>query len=277
LGTEFKITYKDSLFNTLPGATIQIQRKYTGEGLYRVVEIPKIGATGFAIAHLIKNDATYNLIVLNNGTVLDTFNGIVPFCQNPTFEECTININSASSSLRTEDYTIQGDFSSSLSWNKTARTITAIFTIPSGSSVTTILNATLYDGLGNRSVCSDSLNSAGGTLSCIVPTGFMNSTVLIKLYSNGLLKRTAIINLAQDPTDLYGGGLLFLGIIFMLSLIGMGISEDPRTLGIFLIGGTILMGAINLIAVRSWIGTGATLLWLIVAIIMIFIKRGNKS
>lgn len=277
IGTEFKITYKDTNFRLVPDAVIQIQRKYVAEGLFRVVELPKISTQGYAIAHLIKNDAIYNLIVLKDGIILGTFENIVPFCQNPTFTDCEININSYGSSIEPKDYSSTGDFISTLTWNKTSRVVTSTFSIPSGASHVVSLNATLFDALGNRSLGSDSLTSSGGTLSVTIPSAFQNSTLVVRIYSDGVEMRKAIAVFNPTAVDMFGNNLIFLAIVMFMFFIGIGISQDPKIMGVILAIGVVVLGILNLITIRSWIGAGATILWFIVCIVLILIKRGNKS
>jgi len=178
LGQEFKITYKDDQFNTVPGAIIQIQRKYIDEGVFKTIEIPLISSAGYTIAHLIRSDAIYNLIILKDGKVLDSFTNIVANCQNPTFTDCEININSFATGISPEDFTVGDDFSTTLTYDRTTRLVSATYVIPSGVSATTTLNVTLFDALGTSAVCADSLFAAGGTLSCTVPIGLEMKVVL---------------------------------------------------------------------------------------------------
>jgi len=276
-GTEFKITYKDSNFNLVPGAIIQIQRKYISEGIFKTVEIPKIGSAGYTIAHLIRNDAIYNLVILKDGVILDSFNNIVADCQNPSLSECTININSFSSGISPESFSDIGDFSASLTYNQSTRIITSNFVIPSGVSTVTTLNVTLLDGLGTTIVCTDSLNAAGGTLTCTIPISFGNSTVIAQIYSGGELKVQRTVRLAEDPSAIYGSSLVFLGLIIVLLIIGMSITENPMIMGIMLIFGVIILVALNLVNSYGWIGPGATILWLVVAIIIVLIKGSNRQ
>jgi hypothetical protein len=275
-GQEFKITYKNSNFNTVPGATIQIQRKYISEGIYKTVEIPKVGSEGYAIAHLIPSNQKYTFLVYEDGELLATFTDITPYCQNPLFTDCTISINSFASSVSPTDFTDEADFVSSISWNKTTRVVNAIFSVPSGAVATTMLNVTLYDGLGNVSVCSDTLTSAGGTLTCTIPSTYSNSTVKITLIADGVVKRFAILSLGTTPKAFFGNNLIFLGIIMILFFIGIGVSDDPKLMGAMLIIGVITLTAVNLFATRSWIGAGATILWFVVAVVVILIKGSDR-
>lgn len=276
-GQEFKITYKDSNFNLVPGAIIQIQRKYIDEGVFKTVEIPMISSAGYTIAHLLRNDAVYNLVVLKDGVTLDSFTNIVADCQNPSLTQCVININSFSSSVNPESFSDVGDFSATLTYNATTRVITSIFVIPSGVASTTTLNVTLIDGLGTTAVCADSLFAAGGTLTCTVPVSFGNSTVVAQVYNSGNLKIQRTIRLGDDTSRIYGNSLVFISLTIILLIIGMSITDNPMILGVMLIFGVVILTVLNMINSYGWIGPGATILWLVVAIIIILIKGSNRQ
>jgi len=63
----------------------------------------------------------------------------------------------------------------------------------------------------------------------------------------------------------------------MMTLIGAGISDNPVYTVFFLMVGVILLYALNLVANNGFLGATATILWLIVAIILIAIKGSNRS
>jgi len=276
-GQEFKITYKDSNFNTVPGAIIQVQRNYIDEGVFKTVEIPQIGGDGTTIAHLVRNDVIYNLIVIRNGTVLGTFSNVVASCQNPALSSCEININSFSSGSTQTDYSTDSVFTSSISYNKTTRVVSTTFAILSGVPALTSLNVTLWDSHLNTTVCSDSLTSAGGTLSCTIPSNYGNTTVVVEVISDGVVKRKSIIVLANTPENIYGNSLVFVGLIILFLIVGMSVTDNPMMLGIMLIVGSILLVVMNITTNTGWIGGGATILWFIIAIIIILIKGSNRQ
>ena len=277
VGQEFKITYKNSNFNIVPGALIQVQRQYIGEGVFKTVEIPKISSAGYTIAHLIRSNIAYNLIVIREGVVLDSFNNIVANCQTPTLDECKINLNSLASSVSPADFDSVGDFSSTLTFNEDTRVVSSTFVITSGVSADTSLNVTLFDAFGNKSVCDDKLFSAGGTLSCTIPESFGNTTTIIKIYSNGDVKKEAILKIDAEPSDIYGANLIFIGLLMMLLIIGLAITENPLILGVMLVFGMISLIGLNIVSSAGWIGAGATILWLVLAVIMILIKGSNRQ
>lgn len=277
-GTEFKIVYKDANFVPISGAILQIQRKYLDSGVFKTIERPKTGTEGYTIGHLVRNDAIYNIIVLKEGKILATFTDVVADCQNPALFSCQINLNTFGSSNFPQDFRNADDLSFTLTFNSTTRIVTSIFTIPSGVPDTILLNVTLFDRLGNTSVCSNSLFSSGGQLACTVPGSFGNATIVAKIFKGGDFIGQAIIKIKQSPIDIWGSNVILIAMLFFLVIIGIGASSDsPMLFGIMLALGSIVLVSLNLIYTPSIVGVGATILWFIIAIVLILIKGSGRS
>jgi len=275
-GQEFKITYKGQDFIPVTNLIIQIQRKYIEEGVFKTIEIPMSGSSGYTIAHLVPNDVVYNLAFIKNGVVLDLFTEVIANCQNPTITECEINLNALITGDNLINLVTESDFWSSLTFNKTSRVVRATYGIVSGVSSVVQLNVSLVDNFGNQTVCSDSLNAAGGTLSCTVPASFGNSTIYATITYDGDVRREGYISLKQSPKDQYAGVIIFASIILLLFIFGIGISDNPTITGIFLILGSMLLVGLNLVYTSSWVGAGASILWFIIAVLIVIIKGGSK-
>jgi len=275
---EFKITYKDSNFLAVRDALVQIQRKYVNEGLFKTVEQPLTDAQGETLGHFQLGNIIYNIIISKNGVVLGTFNNILPICQNPTITDCIINLNSFATSISPDSYTTGDDFAYTMSYNKDTRNVGTTYTIPSGTSGTVILNVTLIDGTGTTSSCTDTITSPSGTLNCTIPSTSGNGTAIARITRAGALEGYAMISLEQTPASIYGGSLVLIGLIMIVSIIGIGVSNNPMITAIFgLVGGGMLI-AMNLLdtGVGSYIGAGATILWLFIAIVIILIKGSKR-
>jgi len=274
---EFKIIYRDASFSPIENAIIQIQRKYVGEGLFRTVEQLKTDSNGEALAHLEVDDVIYNFIILENNIVTASFNNVIAVCQNPTLNECEISLTDVESFVEVTDFLSIKDLSfTGITYNKTTREVATTFSITSGTSATIVLNVTLFDGLGNTEVCSKSLTSSSGTLSCIIPTSFGNSTVIATITKNGVKFAENIISLAQDPKDIYGANLVFTALIIFVGLIGMGVTGNPIVMGMFLILSSVALIGMNIVYSTGFVGAGATILWFIVAVVIIMFKGANR-
>ena len=272
----FKIIFRDSSFLPVENALIKLYRKYVDENLYRIVEIPMTDKRGETIAHLVLNEVIYKIEVVKYGEILETFTDVIAVCQTPLVASCEIDLNAFSESITIPDYEDAGDFSFTLGYDNSTRVVSSVFTIPSGAVQTISLNVTREDALGTA-VCTDSLLSSSGTLSCIVPTSFGNSTISAKLYKSGDLQAQGQIKLNQTPSQIYGVNLVFLALFVMITLIGAGMSDNPIYTTIFLLVGVGLLFALNLVANNGFIGATATILFIVVAIILVIVKGSRRN
>lgn len=275
-GQEYRITYKGLDFVPVNDLIIQVQRKYIDEGVFKTIEIPMSGTNGYTIAHLVTNDVVYNLIFMKDGEVLDTFMDVIATCQNPSFTTCEINLNALVGGTDLFGLINEDDFFSSLSYNTQTKEISSTFGITSGVSGTTQLQVYLLDNFGTTSVCNDTLVAAGGTLSCTVPNGFGNATVQAKVLLNGELRREGFISMNPLPKEQYAGMLIFMAIVMVLFIVGIAIQDNPMIMGAFLILGLFILVALNFVYSTSWIGAGATVLWFVIAVVVIMIKGGKR-
>lgn len=272
----FVINYKNSNYLGVADALIQVSRKYVDEGAFKTVEIPITDNSGSTIANLRLNDAIYTFTVTKYGKVLGIFSNYLANCQNPTIQTCEINLNAFQSSLSPSNFSSNNDFLYVLSYNNNTRVITATFSIPSGAVSDIFLNITKDDALGT-STCNQSVTTSSGSLQCTISSTFGNGTVVVKLYKDTILVGTGRINLQQTPSQIFGNSLVFLSILMMITLIGVAISDNPVIMIVSLMIGVILLFSLNLVAHNGLIGSGATILFLIFAIIIILIKIARRS
>ena len=272
----FKIIFRDSSFLPVEDALIKVYRKYVDENKYRIIEIPKTDEKGETLAHLVLNEVIYRLEVVKYGVILETFNDVLAVCQTPLVQDCKIDLNAFSESIVIPDFEEAEDFSFTLGYDNSTRIISSIFSIPSGEVRLVTLNVTRYDALGT-SGCSDSLYSSAGTLSCVVPSSFGNESIKATLYVSGVEQAFGSINLRPSPSGIYGVNLVILGLFIMLTLIGLGMSDDPVYSVLFLLVGVALLFGLNLVANNGFIGAGATILWIVIAIILVAVKGSRRN
>ncbi len=92
---------------------------------------------------------------------------------------------------------------------------------------------------------------------------------LIGFATNFAIDNDASINLDDKPSNTYGGALVILGILILITLVGAFSSDSPiLMLFSFLIGVVLLMG-LNIIGHTAWVGGTATILFLVIAIIIV--------
>lgn len=274
--TVFKVSYKDANYLPVEDALISVQRYYIDEGVYKTVEQPSTDSDGNTLVHLQENDVIYNIFVYKNGNILASFLNQRAKCQNPVLSTCDLSLNSFASSIQPKDYRTLDDFVFTFYYNKTTRTATSIFNIPSGTSSSVTINATqFYYNTTVNELCSNFLYASTGTLNCIIPATF-NGTVIFSIYKDGVYMSQYLISINSDPSDVYGGNLVFILIFMYLTLFGITLSDSPLIMTFSLILGSVIGIGFNLINGASLIGAGATSLYLIIAIIIIMVKGANR-
>ncbi len=273
---EFLITYKDRFFLPVDGALIDITRNYIPEGTFKSVEVPKTDVDGKTLGHLVLSDVIYTMIVSKNGEILAVFDNIIAFCDDQAIGDCRINLNEPSTGIKSSDFTTVANLTYTLTFDKTTRTITTIFSTVDGSTTTVQLNATKFDNFGNLTVCSDSLTTSSGTLTCIVPSSFGNLTVIANLFNGGQLVAVRSASIIQSSAEVWGGSRVIMALILFITLPLMALTSGPATI-ILAIMGLIMAAILNLYDGGNLIGVGSTILWFIIAGIVILVKINNRG
>jgi len=273
--TTFLITFENKDFLPEENALIDITRKYIGDGIFRSVEIGKTDANGQTLGHFVVSDATYTIIVSKEGTILATFENILAVCRDAVIGDCKISLNAFSTSRPLEDFRRSGGIThTGLNFDKDARTITTSFTSTTGETVTVLLNATKFDRFGKTQVCSDSLTSSAGSLTCNIPASLGNITIIADLFSNNLLISTEIFTINPDARANWGTAYstaVFMGILAIDTIALMFISS-PVGILIGALLGLILVSILVIINSSSILGTSSALIWFIVAIAIVVYK-----
>jgi len=177
---KFRLIVRDSSYLAIDGGLVKIERKYLENGTFYITEIPKTDGKGITSASLQVNDVVYNFYIYEDGVLVSSFTNVLAICQTPLVSQCEIDFNAFQSEIIIPDFETGDDFNFTLGYNSTSRVVSNQFVIPSGNPATVQLVVTKEDALGT-SVCTDSLTSASGILTCTVASSFGNGTVIAKL------------------------------------------------------------------------------------------------
>jgi len=273
---KFELLARDSSYIPIGGALIKIDRKYIENGTFYTTEIPKTDARGITSASLEVDDVIYNFYVYDSGVLISTRTNVLAICQTPLVTTCSIDLNAVQTGISIPSFELGNDFNFTLGYNSTSKIVSSSFIIPSGEPSTVKLEVIREDTLGTA-VCDDTLTSASGTLTCVVPASFGNSSVLAKIYKTGVEQGRGNIKLDQSSSDIFGPILIMLSVLVMLTLIGIGLSDNPVVSAVFLFVGVLLLFAMNLVQNTGFYGAGATILFLGIAIILVIIKAARRT
>lgn len=265
-GVQFNINYVDFNYITHPGAIVQVQRQYLATNTYLVTEIPLIDNDGLSKGSFNPNNIKYKIIILKDGVVLDTFNDIFPTCQSVILGTCNINLRGAkTSSTQTSD-----DFTYTLTNSNGLITLT--YVIPSG----TPKSVNFYTNQNSRflsdiSTCNTTVFASGGTITCGYNSTVGDSLVSTQVNVNGIPSLFGNIPIAEDLNAFFLGNNYFIAFILILALVLMFMGSAVIQLivagiGVLYLGMIFLIKGVGLGIIATSFG------WLIVAIVIAIYK-----
>jgi len=164
--TTFKLTLKDTSINPISDALIYVNRKYVSEGIYKTVEAPLTDSKGSVSIHLVNQDASYQLIAVKDGEIINSID-LTPNCQ---VTPCTIEMAELGDTggVLEQYYDYFADnIISSLTYNKTTHNVTYVFvdTTATANYFHLVVNKVMYNTT-KYTVCDLYAYAMAGTLVC---------------------------------------------------------------------------------------------------------------
>ena len=273
--TEFLITYKDSSFLAVEDALIQIQRKYVSEGVFKSVEIEKTDEYGQTRGYFDTEGVTYTIIVTKEGAVLSVFDNIAIFCEDKVIGKCNINLYASTSITDPTDFYDKDNLNYGFFFNRTTRTISVLFSSTDGSSSTMLLNVTKMDAYNNLTICSSSITTSAGTLTCVVSTSYSNISVIAVFYKGTIWIDSEIYTLSSKAREIFGDNLVIYVMVLILSLVLM---FTPSLIGVIM---GLILGVIGSVLIfnvgGTIIGTTSLIVWVVILGIILIWKIQQRG
>lgn len=272
--TNFVITFKDSNLIPVVGALVNIKRKYISDGTYKIVEIPITDNNGQAIGHFDTDSVLYEITFIKDNVVLGTFSDVVVRCNDILTGDCTINLNQLSQITPFTDKDLISNTYLKVTFNRTTRIITAIFSNRDGSSSNFFMNTTKYDSFNNLTICTNSILATQNTFTCAVNSLYGNVTIKTEFYKDNNLLKIDIFSINAKPTDIFGNDAYIMVALLMMTLPLMFI---PSTVGVLLgfVLGMILSILLGIFG--GSFGMSSGMVWLILAISIIIWKISRRN
>ena len=270
---EFLITYKDDSFLPVSDALINIKRKYIGEGLFRSVEIPKTDDSGHAVGKFDTDNAVYTITVTKYGQVLASFSNIAVICNDETIGDCELNLKEVMSIDQVNDFDTYRNVDYTITFDEDTRTITTSFTTIDGSTVTAQSNATKFDRWGNDTMCSHTLTTSSGTLTCTIPNAYGNVTAVSSFYVDGQLVKQKTFKINPDLGE-YWGELRFILLVFLFMTIPLMLITTTIGPIIGIILGVIIAVVLKLLGNAA---NGPLVLWTLITGGIIIWKLSQRN
>lgn len=270
--TSFIIRFQDENYLPVEVATIDLLRFYVGSGIFLSVEHGKTNDQGQTRLHLVTEDVKYIFVIRKDGEVIYTSPEYLAFCQELP---CQINLQQGVTNEGISDVGGVDNLVSELEFNKDTRTVTFTFATEDGTPANILLNVTLQNAYLNDTVCTESLSSSAGILSCTIPESYANTTYLMNAYKDFNLITEQTASLQPSTFDIFGftGPIMAAFLFLTLVFIGAG---DAVAMIIFGIIGIILASLLTLFNSGSIFGVGSSIIWLIVAASIIIYKISQK-
>lgn len=273
---QFLITVKDSNFIPLSDAVIEMSRQYLGLGNYLLIESPKTDQDGRTVGNFVLNDEVYTLFVRKNNQLLGTFNNVRAFCSNIATGDCRITLNIAGTSIQPTSFQTVANVSFYPTYNTTTQIYTLNFVTTDGSVKTISLNGTIFDNYQNTTACSNVLSSSSGVLTCSIPFGYENATVIMKGYVDSTQLFTDIFPIHESHSDEFNPTRYLLAFILIVCLPLIALTSGVGVI-IFYIVGLIMAGLFALVDQGGFIGIGSAFLWFIIGSILLLWKLNSKK
>lgn len=276
--TAFLIKVVDQNYVPLESAVVEVHRYYVELGNTLLVEAPITDSLGQAIVHLYKNDIMYTFVIKKNGVVLATFSKIQAYC-NILTQECTISLNIQGVTANPESFLQYRN----VNYLPTYDTSTHTYSVEYSTTDNSIKNVSIYGwkltNTQNESVCNNNLLAQSGTINCVFPSAYQNSTILINVFVDGELLFKDYVISDYKKTDTLKN-IRYILLAFLIPFFAMFSLASGSLAIVFYIIGLIFGIGIFALDTQSFVGAGSFLIWFIVAgIILIFkiMKGGVKN
>lgn len=258
--TDFEFSFIGLDYTPVPDALVFLERQYIPDNDFKTVELPKTDSNGETVLHMVRNDVIYNIRVVKGGVLLGNFQGITAFCDDFSIGNCRIDLAAQETLNETFTYNSQiGLIYSGPEYNSSLNQVRFDFSTTDGMPKEVELDVLRNDVFGNRSVCSTSLTSASGTLTCSIDPDIPETTLVSTIIVNGV--RKIISNLNIRGAEFGSIGYVAWFIFTLVIIIIFGENKNALLIGILL----SYIGAVALgWSVGSIVGIGAAGIWMII-------------
>jgi len=257
--TEFLIRYQDNNLIFVEGAIIQLQRKYIGEDIYRVVEAPKTSASGTTILHINLDTNIYRAAVVKDGKILNVFDNIVFHCENELSGICYKKLLGNIDSQTSISTKTLKDFSYYVTTKN--ETITTTYSSPSGTPNNVNILITQEDGFSNNIICNKSIISSAGSIDCNYSKTIGDSIILLRIQKNDDVMGLESFHYSPDSSVLFNKNNFFIVFILSLSLVGLSMTSPEwmvinAVMSLVVSGSLWLLNGMNIVVglgIMAWI------------------------
>ncbi len=256
------------------GLLIDSQRQYLSLNEFKSIESSLTSAEGIAVTHLVENEEVYNFLVSYDGEILGTFNNYKVKCANPTLGQCSITLNLASATGSSTDFENYGNITQSFIYNNQTKTLFQTYSVTNGNTKEVRSLVLKLDNYGNTTICNTTSVGTSGTLICVLPEIYQNTSFIVQTFVDGEYIGSKIFS-DGDVVDWYGADIfiLLLGFsAFVLLFVG-----HPITIVIGAIVGMVFpIVLISVAGLNFATLIGGVLYYIAGGIIVLLVMRRNQ-
>lgn len=253
---------------------VDVMKQYIATNTYPTVEGAITSNDGSAIVHLIPSSSIYNFVVSQNGVLLGTFNSYQVQCVNSV---CSIPLNLNVGSVTLQNLTNYGNILGSGHLNNATNVLTFSFISTDGNPHN--VSAVVYENNGTTdySICSSSLVSTSGTLSCVIPSTYQNLSFVQQVYSDGTYLGSKIYSSYKgiSSADYYGVDILI--ELLMFTTLVLLFINSPIMIVIGAILGMFFAVTLILINSGSWWTIFGTIIYFVIAGVLIIWQINRRK
>jgi len=262
-GNIFQLRVRGLSDNT--NVLVDIQKQYLSKSEFISTESYISDSDGIAIGHLVTSSAVYNFVLSRNGVILGSFNNYQVKCNNAITGDCYVILNVYDSSILLPNFKSYGNIDGAFTLVKATRTLQFTFSTTDGQAHTVDQQIVKFGGSSNITICNISTYGTSGTLTCVIPESYGNTTFMARTYvhSDKLYINTYIFSFGKNPN--FTGVEVLLEMLLYSTLVLMFLS-DP----ILVILGAVL--GFTLAMVLLFLGSDSTIT--IISTVIFFIAAG---
>jgi len=163
----------------------------------------------------------------------------------------------------------------SFDFDEDERKITFEFSTIDGTDTNINYTVTKLDAYMNDTVCSESVTSAGETMECTIPQTYQNTTYKVDIQKDDFFMKVYYVSLKPESFATFGYTGVFLGVLAYMMIVLMATTSGVIAVVMGMVG-LIFISLLGIFSGGSIIGMGSTLLWFMVAGVIIIFKISGR-
>jgi len=127
----------------------------------------------------------------------------------------------------------------------------------------------------NDTVCAEDVTSSGQTLTCVIPQTYKNTTYKVNINKDGDFMSNYYVSLSPESFTTFGYTGVFLGVLAYMMIVLMATTSGVIAVVMGIVG-LVFISLLGIFSGGSIIGLGSTILWFMVAGVIIIFKISGR-